>query len=86
MTTISIDHRQRNHPAGDLSRKQVLQFLLALDSGAHVRLPFVNLLPVRSFRLEPLSAKSRVTVDGELIETAPLQAEIMPCIARMLCK
>lgn len=72
--------------SGELNRRQVLQFLLKLDTGDHVNLPFVNLVPVHAFRLEPLSSKSRVTVDGELIETIALEAEIMPCAARMLCK
>jgi sphingosine kinase len=71
---------------GDVSRGQILQFLTCLDSGTHVSLPFVTMVPVKVFRLEPLSREGRVTVDGELIECGPVQAEVMPSIARVMTR
>ena len=73
---------------GNLSRCQVVQFLIALDSGKHINLPYVSLLPVQAFRLEPLNAASRgvMTVDGELIESGPLQAHVLPSVANIMSR
>ena len=71
---------------GTVTKVQVVQFLLALESGKHSDLPFVNLLPVRAFRLIPTTTDGYITVDGELIEFGPLQARILPGVARVMTK
>lgn len=71
---------------GSASRAQILQFLIALDTGTHVNLPFLTMVPVRAFRLEPTDNQGRLTVDGELIECSPLQAEMVPGIARVMTR
>ncbi|XP_030385372.1 sphingosine kinase 2 [Scaptodrosophila lebanonensis] len=69
-----------------ISRPQLLNFLINMSSGTH--LPekngeFVKVLPVRAFRLEPYDDHGIITVDGELVEFGPLQAEVLPGIARV---
>lgn len=71
------------------SRSQMLQFLLGLSSGAHATSSCsggpIELIPVRAFRIEPnLSERGYITVDGELVEYGPVQAEIFPGLARVM--
>ena len=71
---------------GDATRAQVLHFLTALDAGSHINLPYVYLVPVHAFRLEPHSTDGRITIDGELIDCGPIQAEVLPSIARIMSR
>lgn len=59
-----------------VSSCQVIQFLLALEDGSHVGLPFVSFVPVRAFRLEPTSDSNIMTIDGEQIACSPVQAQV----------
>jgi len=71
---------------GNVSRKQVIQFLLALEKGKHPALPYISFLPVKAFRIEPYADVGKVTVDGELIESGPVQAEVVPRMASILTR
>lgn len=62
------------------------QFLLGLSSGNHLAVPNVEMIPVRAFRLEPLSQGSHLVVDGELLKHSPVQAEIMPGITNVYAR
>ncbi|XP_045464751.1 sphingosine kinase 2-like [Harmonia axyridis] len=70
-------------------RSQLLQFLLGLSTGAHLNFiskhSKIQLLPVKAFRLEPdPSEQGYITVDGELVEYGPIQAEIFPELGRVM--
>lgn len=72
---------------GGISRPQLFSFLYNMSTGNH--LPeknngHVKVLPVRAFRLEPHDNHGIITVDGERVEFGPLQAEILPGIARIM--
>jgi len=69
---------------GDVTRVDLLSFLTSLERGSHSRLPFVTLVPVKAFRLEPQTDVGYLTVDGELVDFGPLQAEVMPAAARVM--
>jgi sphingosine kinase len=73
---------------GNLSRSQVIQFLIALDTGKHCDLPYVIMTPVQAFRLEPLNPSSLgvMTVDGELIPSGPLQATVLPSMLNVMTR
>ena len=71
---------------GNLSKSQVLSFLISLESGKHVDLPYVNMLPVRAFRLEPLDDMGVLTIDGERIKTGPVQARVLPSVANVMSR
>lgn len=66
---------------GKMSFCQVIKFLLAIEDGSHENLPFVTVVPVTSFKFEPLEA-SKIVIDGEHISwnlsDGPLTAEVVP--------
>ncbi|KAK5642278.1 hypothetical protein RI129_008445 [Pyrocoelia pectoralis] len=70
------------------SRAQVIQFLLGLSSGSHTNTVcdgVIKMLPVRAFRIEPdLNEQGCLTVDGEIVEYGPIQAEIFPSLIKVM--
>ncbi|XP_067136663.1 sphingosine kinase 1-like [Centruroides vittatus] len=68
----------------DVSRVQVINFLTCLQSGTHIDNPYVDMIPIYAFRLEPFSTDGFLTVDGEVIKSGPIQAEVLPSIARVM--
>ncbi|XP_017023013.1 sphingosine kinase 1 [Drosophila kikkawai] len=72
---------------GGISRPHLLSFLYNMSSGTHlpeVNNEYVKVLKVRAFRLEPHDNQGIITVDGERVEFGPLQAEVLPGIARVM--
>lgn len=73
----------------NVSRPQLLQFLLGLSTGSHVQSATsdgpILFIPVRAFRIEPdMSEVGYMTVDGEHIEYGPIQAEIFKSLGRIM--
>ncbi|XP_072378105.1 sphingosine kinase 1-like [Diabrotica undecimpunctata] len=71
------------------TRSQLLQFLLGLSTGAHATSKsfdgLVELIPVHAFRIEPdMTEEGYITVDGELVEYGPIQAEMFPSLCRVM--
>ena len=75
---------------GTVTRLQAAQFLIAINSGSHVKLPFLQYLAVKAFRLVPevMTNKnnSYLTVDGERMESQPVQVRIMPHKGRIFMR
>ncbi|KFM61776.1 Sphingosine kinase 2, partial [Stegodyphus mimosarum] len=69
-----------------VSRAQVMYFLACLQTGDHVHIPYVDVIPIQAFRLEPLRTDSFLTVDGEVIPCCTIQAEVLPSIARVMSR
>lgn len=69
-----------------VSKAQVLTFMTSLESGQHCDLPFITMVPVKAFRLVPFQDGGRLTVDGELVPTGPVQASVLPSMARMMSR
>lgn len=72
---------------GNVTRSQLLHFLLGLSTAAHVQNTGngIDFVPVRAFRIEPdMEEKGYITVDGEHVEYGPIQAEVFPGLARIL--
>uniref|UniRef100_A0A1B6DK62 sphingosine kinase n=2 Tax=Clastoptera arizonana TaxID=38151 RepID=A0A1B6DK62_9HEMI len=67
-----------------ISRTHLLQYLLSLSSGSHILVPNTEHIPVSAFRLEPQCTGSVITVDGEVIEHGPFQAEVMPGLINVM--
>ena len=67
-----------------ISRKRMLQVMLAFSDGSHSEFPEVEMVPVTAVRLEPLAEKGIMMVDGEQIEAGPIQAEILPSLANIV--
>lgn len=70
-----------------ISRAGLLRLFLAMEKGAHLDCgcPYLFYERVRALRLEPLSPQGAITVDGEVVEYGPLQAQIHPGLARLIC-
>ncbi|KAF6718919.1 Sphingosine kinase 1 [Oryzias melastigma] len=69
-----------------ISRAALLRLFRAMEKGTHLAAPCQHLVhaKVRALRLEPLSPKGVITVDGEVVEYGPLQAEAHRGLARMI--
>lgn len=61
-----------------ISRATLLRLFFAMERGTHhsVSSPYVNHVTCRAFRLQPLSTRGTLTVDGELVPYGPLQAQV----------
>lgn len=71
------------------TRSQLLQFLLGLSDGSHInsvsKSDTIELLAVKAFRIEPdKSENGYLTVDGELVDYGPIQAEIFPELGHVM--
>lgn len=67
-----------------ISRAHLVQFLIGLSNGSHIKTPEVVMLPVSALRIEPEGGQ--LTVDGEAVELSPLQAEILPSLAQVFAR
>ncbi|XP_067170434.1 sphingosine kinase 2-like [Apteryx mantelli] len=69
-----------------VSRAALARLLLAMARGAPWGrgCPQLGRVPARAFRLEPLTPRGVLTVDGERVEYGPLQAQIHRGLARLL--
>uniref|UniRef100_A0A3B4GMV7 sphingosine kinase n=1 Tax=Pundamilia nyererei TaxID=303518 RepID=A0A3B4GMV7_9CICH len=61
-----------------ISPTALLRLFLAMEKGAHLTTNCQHLVytKVRALRLEPYSPKGIITVDGEVVEYGPVQAEV----------
>ncbi|MEQ2306103.1 hypothetical protein AMECASPLE_004599 [Ameca splendens] len=69
-----------------ISRRALLRLFLAMEKGAHVDTNYQHLVhaKVRALRLEPGSGKGIITVDGEVVEYGPIQAEVHGGLGRLI--
>lgn len=69
-----------------ISRTALLRLFLAMEKGAHVATNCQHMVhtKVRALRLEPHSPKGIITVDGEVVEYGPVQAEVHRGLARLI--
>ena len=81
-------HAQLNDGAMDVlvmrkgtSRLELLKALLRCGKGEHLDLPHMEYYKVRSFRLEPLTKKGLLVVDGELVDYLPIEMQVIHGLA-----
>ncbi|KAG7242390.1 hypothetical protein INR49_023519 [Caranx melampygus] len=69
-----------------ISRTALLRLFLAMEKGTHLATNCQHLVytKVRALRLEPYSPKGIITVDGEVVEYGPVQAEVHRGLARLI--
>ena len=67
-----------------ISRKRMLQVMMSFWDGSYSQYPEVEAVPVTAVRLEPLAEKGVMMVDGEEIESGPIQAEVLPSFANII--
>ncbi|KAM4534802.1 sphingosine kinase 1 isoform 1-T1 [Fundulus diaphanus] len=70
-----------------ISRPALLRLFLAMEKGSHLACSCPHLVyeKVRAVRLEPISQQGMITVDGEVVEYGPIQAQIHPGMANLIC-
>lgn len=70
-----------------ISRPSLLRLFLAMEKGAHLACgcPYLVYEKVKALRLEPISPQGMITVDGEMVEYGPIEAQIHPGLARLIC-
>ncbi|XP_078511066.1 sphingosine kinase 2 isoform X2 [Lissotriton helveticus] len=69
-----------------ITRAALVRLFLAMEKGTHLQLdcPHLHQFHVRAFRLEPLTRKGTVTVDGERVEYGPIQAQIHGSLSNLI--
>lgn len=69
-----------------ISRRSLLRLFLAMEKGGHLNTncPHVVYVKVKALRLEPYSPNGIITVDGELVDYGPVQAQIHGTLARLI--
>lgn len=69
-----------------ISRSQLLSFLLGISNGAHAETDseYIKMVPVSAFRIIPEGTAGILTVDGEVVEYGPIQAEIFPNLVNLM--
>ncbi|KAJ6653350.1 hypothetical protein lerEdw1_009250 [Lerista edwardsae] len=69
-----------------ISRAALIRLFMAMEKGTHFEqvCPHLTHLPVRAFRIEPLTDKGIITVDGERVEYGPIQGQIHHNIANLV--
>ncbi|XP_037744418.1 sphingosine kinase 2 isoform X1 [Chelonia mydas] len=69
-----------------ISRAALIRLFLAMEKGSHFEqeCPHLVHVPVRAFRLEPLTHKGILTVDGERVEYGPIQGQVHQGLARLI--
>lgn len=69
-----------------ISRTALLRLFLAMENGTHLTNNCQHLVytKVRALRLEPISPRGVITVDGEVVEYGPVQAQVHRRLARVI--
>ena len=85
-------HAQINDGAMDVlimrkgtSRLEILQALLRCGKGQHLDLPHMEYYKVQAFRLEPLTNKGILVVDGEPVDYSSIEMKVIPDLACVNC-
>ena len=75
---------------GFMTRANLLKTLIDIEKGKHIGIPGIEVIPVNAVRIEPLDtdkdARGINIVDGELIESGPIQCHIMQNAAKIYSK
>ena len=62
--------------SGNVSRLRLALILLSMEHGGHVDMNGVDFIECSAYRLEPITKGSFNDLDGEVIESGPIQAAI----------
>ncbi|CAH1794279.1 unnamed protein product [Owenia fusiformis] len=57
---------------------------ISVDNGTYLENPHIEYIKCQAFRLEPLTKKGYLCVDGELVDYGPVQGQVMPSICNVI--
>lgn len=66
-----------------VSIKNLLRFLSSLETARHIDLPYLKWIPVRAYRLEPLTPNGIISIDGESFNAEPCQVQVLPSMGKI---
>ena len=69
-----------------LTRMGLFGMLTGAESGKHIGMDGLQVIDVKAYRLEPLTAPGMLTLDGEQIFYGPHQVQVHPGLARIMCR
>jgi sphingosine kinase len=67
-----------------IPKSALVNLFLTFETGDHVNSPYVEVVKVLAFRLEPLGMEGNIMVDGEHVDYGPIQGQVLPGIARIM--
>ena len=67
-----------------VTRARILRIMLAFEEGKEMNDDAAEIVRVKAFRLEPLTEHGILTVDGESVKYGPIQAHVLPSLARIM--
>ena len=67
-----------------VTRGRILRIMLAFEEGKEMNDDAAEIVRVKAFRLEPLTEHGILTVDGESVKYGPIQAHVLPSLARIM--
>ncbi|XP_013398402.1 sphingosine kinase 1 isoform X2 [Lingula anatina] len=67
-----------------ISRSSLLKLFLSMENGSHVNSPDIEIIKVKAFRLEPITPGGVIAIDGEKVKYGPIQAQVLPGLARFM--
>ncbi len=68
-----------------VSRLDLLSAFLRCAKGEHIFLPCMEYYKVRCFRLEPLTDRGILAIDGEQVNYSPIEMEVKQGLAQVMC-
>ena len=68
----------------NVNRSQLLKMMLALADGTAEYTDGIEMVKVRAFRIEPLSEKGTIAVDGEVVDYGAIQGQVLPGMANVM--
>jgi sphingosine kinase len=72
---------------GGLSRYQMIKWLLSLDRrGSQMNCEITEMIQCVAWRLEPLTEGSYNNLDGEAVESGPIQGRVLPSVIKTFGK
>lgn len=69
-----------------ISKLELLKLFDDTETGVYLNNPKVEYIPVKAFRIEPLTSQGCFMVDGERVPYGPIQGEVLPSLANVIAK
>ena len=69
-----------------ITKPELINLMGLLEKGTHIDHPSPNVEIIKclAFRIEPESSDGHIMVDGEKVETAPIQGQVLPGLANLM--
>ena len=67
-----------------ITRARILRIMLAFQDGKEMNDDAAETVCVKAFRLEPLTERGILAVDGESVKYGPIQAQVLPSLSQVM--